>query len=61
MYVIIISYSGPKRYDYSPETDSWVYSREGKALGDLLDSELTTALGQPVNLGVDSISEKVED
>lgn len=54
-------YSGPKRYDYSSDTNSWVYSRDGKALGELLDSELTTALGQPVSLGIDSILEKVED
>ena len=53
--------SGPKRYDYSPTTDSWVYSRDGQALGDLLNTELTTALGKTVELRLEKVSEKVED
>lgn len=53
--------SGPKRYDYSPTTDSWVYSRDGRALGDLLNDELTAALGKEVSLGMDHVSEKVEE
>ncbi|KAF7972697.1 hypothetical protein HWV62_30352 [Athelia sp. TMB] len=54
-------FSGPKRYDYSPTTDSWVYSRDGRALGDLLNDELSAALGKEVSLGMDHVSEKVEE
>jgi len=53
-------FSGPKRYDYSEELDDWIYSRDGQALGDLLNAELSAALGKEINLGVDHISEKVE-
>ena len=48
--------SGPKRYDYPPTTDSWVYSRDGKALEELLNIELT-ALGKTVELRLEKISE----
>lgn len=51
------SISGPKRYDYSPSSDSWVYSRDGRALGDLLSTELSTALGQKVELELEGVSE----
>jgi len=54
-------FSGPKRYDYSPTEDSWVYSRDGRALGDLLDTELSTALERTVKLGLEGVSEQVED
>lgn len=54
-------FSGPKRYDYSPATDSWVYLRDGGALGDLLNTELSTALGKTVKIGLEAVSEKVED
>ncbi|KNZ71471.1 Frataxin like protein, mitochondrial [Termitomyces sp. J132] len=43
-------FSGPKRYDYSETDDDWLYSRDSQALGDLLNKELTRALGQPVDL-----------
>ena len=52
--------SGPKRYDYSPTTDSWVYSRDGQALGDLLNTELTTALGKTVELRLEKVSAQVD-
>ncbi len=48
--------SGPKRYDYSPDHDDWLYSRDNVAMGQLLNTELTKALGRPVDLGINSIS-----
>jgi len=54
-------FSGPKRYDFSPAKDSWIYSRDGRAMGDLLNTELSTALGKPVDLGLEHVSEQVED
>lgn len=44
--------SGPKRYDYSEANDDWLYSRDSQALGDLLNKELSRALGKPVDLGL---------
>ncbi|RPA81967.1 Frataxin, partial [Ascobolus immersus RN42] len=32
--------SGPKRYDYEPETGKWVYLRDGSTLDGLLKTEL---------------------
>ncbi|TFK76868.1 Frataxin [Pluteus cervinus] len=49
-------FSGPKRYDYSPDHDDWLYSRDNVAMGQLLNAELTKALGRPVDLGINSIS-----
>jgi len=43
-------FSGPKRYDYSQANNKWFYSRDGCALGDLLNEELTRALNRPVNI-----------
>ncbi|KZP04546.1 Frataxin [Athelia psychrophila] len=54
-------FSGPKRYDYSPATDSWIYSRDGSALGELLNGELSQALGKEVALDMEHVSEKVEE
>ncbi|KIM84568.1 hypothetical protein PILCRDRAFT_818146 [Piloderma croceum F 1598] len=54
-------FSGPKRYDYSPDTDSWVYSRDGRSMGDLLNTELSAALRKTVELGLEKVSEQVED
>jgi len=56
-----VYFSGPKRYDYSPDTDSWVYSRDGRAMGDLLNTELSAALGKNVELGLEKVSKQVED
>ena len=53
--------SGPKRYDYSPTKDSWVYSRDGRGMGDLLNTELSAALGRTIDLGLEGVSEQVED
>lgn len=49
-------YSGPKRYDYSESLDEWVYNRDNSTLGELLDKELSAALGREVRLGVTRIS-----
>jgi len=53
-------FSGPKRYDYLPSEDSWVYSRDGRTMEDLLNTELSAALGQPVDLGLEKVSGKIE-
>jgi len=51
--------SGPKRYDYSPSHDDWQYSRDGQAMGDLLNDELGRALKQKVELGICEISKQL--
>ncbi|KAG6845667.1 hypothetical protein H0H87_005874 [Tephrocybe sp. NHM501043] len=41
--------------DYEVEyhaIDGWLYSRDNQALGDLLNKELTMALGQPVDIAL---------
>jgi len=53
-------HSGPKRYDYSEEKDDWVYSRDGVAMSDLLDSEISQIVGRQVELGVQNVSEHVD-
>ncbi|OBZ79627.1 Frataxin, mitochondrial [Grifola frondosa] len=52
-------FSGPKRYDYSDAADDWIYSRDGRSLGDLLNQELSDALGSPVDLGLKDVSTQV--
>ncbi|KAI0361851.1 Frataxin [Trametes cingulata] len=49
-------FSGPKRYDYITERDDWVYARDGRSLGDLMNQELSDALGRTVNLGLAEVS-----
>ncbi|KAF9270451.1 Frataxin [Marasmius fiardii PR-910] len=44
--------SGPKRYDYSQQEDTWVYSRDERSLGQLLNEELSKAFKQPINLKI---------
>ena len=51
--------SGPKRYDYSEEKDDWLYSRDGVAMSDLLNSEISRIVGRQVDLGVQNVSENV--
>ncbi|KAF9651389.1 Frataxin [Thelephora ganbajun] len=51
--------SGPKRYDYSEENDDWFYSRDGVALSDLLNSEVSQIVGRQVELGVKNVSKRV--
>jgi len=43
-------FSGPKRYDYVEQTHSWVYSRDGRSLSDLLNEELSATLRRPVDI-----------
>ncbi|KAI0374381.1 Frataxin [Pilatotrama ljubarskyi] len=49
-------FSGPKRYDYVQEQDDWVYARDGRSLGDLMNEELSDALGRTVDLGLAQVS-----
>ncbi|KAL1739456.1 hypothetical protein HDZ31DRAFT_49378 [Schizophyllum fasciatum] len=49
-------FSGPKRYDYDAERDNWFYARDGRAMGELLNEELSKAFGQDVNLGLQKVS-----
>lgn len=48
--------SGPKRYDYSPAQDEWVYGRDGRSLNDLLNKELGNVFGEDLDLGLGRIS-----
>ncbi|KAH9835753.1 Frataxin [Rhodofomes roseus] len=50
-------FSGPKRYDYSESADDWVYNRDSRTMSDLLDKELSTALGRDVQLGIARVSQ----
>lgn len=52
--------SGPKRYDYSEEKDDWVYSRDGVAMSDLLDNEISQIVGRQIELGGQNVSEHVD-
>lgn len=52
--------SGPKRYDYIPEDDDWIYSRDGRSLNELLNHELGEAFGKKVDLGLADVSTYVE-
>lgn len=51
--------SGPKRYDFVPEQDEWVYARDGRSLNDLLKQELSDTLGRDVDLGLTGVSSRV--
>lgn len=50
LILTMICTSGPKRYDYSPEQSTWVYTRDGVSIGALLEEELTLAFGKPIHL-----------
>ncbi|KAA1468601.1 Frataxin [Dentipellis sp. KUC8613] len=52
-------FSGPKRYDYVSEEDDWIYSRDGQALGTLLNTELSRVFKQEVDLGLADVSKNV--
>jgi len=43
-------FSGPIRYDYSETNKAWLYSRDGHALDELLNRELTEVIGGTINL-----------
>ena len=53
-------FSGPKRYDYSEVDDDWVYSRDGLGLGNLMNTELSKALQQDVDLRLSTISAQLD-
>lgn len=42
--------SGPKRYDYNEQNNTWVYSRDGQSLPDLLNRELSDVLQRSVDV-----------
>eukprot|EP00127_Corallochytrium_limacisporum_P006681 Clim_evm60s232 gene=Clim_evmTU60s232 len=44
--------SGPKRYDYDSKAKKWIYSHDGIALHDLLEEELSAALGEQLTFEV---------
>ncbi|KAM6497914.1 Frataxin [Amanita muscaria] len=50
-------FSGPKRYDYSEEADAWVYSREDRSMGHLLNDELSQVLERDVDVRITKISD----
>lgn len=51
--------SGPKRYDYVPERDDWLYSRDGQSLGSLLETELKQLTNREAQLGLEAVSQKL--
>ena len=42
--------TGPFRYDYSGQDESWVYSRDGHTLQDKLSDELSELLGREITI-----------
>ncbi|XP_039300135.1 frataxin homolog, mitochondrial-like, partial [Nilaparvata lugens] len=40
--------SGPKRYDYLPSRQSWIYKHDNKSLHQLLQEEITEIVGEDV-------------
>lgn len=52
--------SGPKRYDYVPESDDWRYARDGIGLGELLDEEITDMLRTKVSLHLEGVSRQIQ-
>ncbi|KAI9319259.1 hypothetical protein BX666DRAFT_2025572 [Dichotomocladium elegans] len=42
--------SGPKRYDYDAEQKKWFYHRDDQTLDELLNTELSNIVGQPINI-----------
>ncbi|EKM60888.1 uncharacterized protein PHACADRAFT_82303 [Phanerochaete carnosa HHB-10118-sp] len=49
--------SGPKRYDYVPEKDQWIYLREGRSLGQLLSEELGSIFKRDVAVKIDKVTD----
>ncbi|KAF9409998.1 Mitochondrial chaperone Frataxin [Podila epigama] len=45
--------SGPKRYDYDKEHETWFYGRDHHSLKYLLDTEITKAIGIKINVPLD--------
>ncbi|KAL0575058.1 Mitochondrial matrix iron chaperone [Marasmius crinis-equi] len=44
--------SGPKRYDYSEGGNSWLYSRDNRSIGQLLNEELSKAFKKDIRLSI---------
>ncbi|KAF8315183.1 Frataxin-like protein [Clavulina sp. PMI_390] len=44
--------SGPKRYDYDAEKETWFYSREHVSLGELLTQEFQNIIAEDVDLPI---------
>jgi frataxin len=53
--------SGPKRYDYVPESDDWRYARDGIGLGELLDEEISDMLRTKVSLHLEGVSAQIQE
>ncbi|KAG0697170.1 Frataxin [Suillus ampliporus] len=53
--------SGPKRYDYVPQSDDWRYLRDGMGLGELLEEELTDMLRTNVSLHLEGVSTQIQE
>lgn len=54
---LIFTCSGPKRYDYVPEKDQWIYLREGRSLGHLLNEELCKIFDREIDLKISKVSD----
>lgn len=44
--------SGPKRYDLDAEQNEWFYNRDNTTLRSLLEEELSSVFGQPVQINL---------
>ena len=44
--------SGPKRFEYDESSNSWVPTKDGMGLVDLLSNEISQMIGEPVELEV---------
>ena len=50
MMLTVANGSGPKRYDLDTRLQDWVYSRDGRSLGDLLNEELSSITSSHIDL-----------
>ena len=50
MVLMMMNYSGPKRYDYVKSLNKWLYEREEKSLEELLNTELSSLLGLEISI-----------
>lgn len=44
------TYSGPQRYDFDEQHQTWFYHRDNHRLQDVLNTELSAALGYDIDL-----------
>jgi len=47
--------SGPKRYDFDLDTGNWIYSRDKRSIGELLEEELSAALSRKIVLDLPNV------